>query len=101
MAKLEDVYAKKSSENHLHLKRQWYNFKMTEGGDLEAHIYNFNKLVCKLLYMGEVMKDEKEACMLLNSFSASYESFKDIICTTNKTLTVSTSISALQGKTMR
>ncbi|MGV7953797.1 hypothetical protein PJO47_29485, partial [Mycobacterium kansasii] len=37
-AKLEDVYAKKSSKNRLHLKRQWYNFKMAEGGDLEAHI---------------------------------------------------------------
>ncbi|MGV7988734.1 hypothetical protein PJP10_30605 [Mycobacterium kansasii] len=100
-AKLENIYAKKSSENCLHLKLQCYTFKMAEGGDLEAHISNFNKLVCKLLDMEEVMKDEEHACMLLNSLPASYEAFKDTMCSMNKTLSVDIVISALQGKAMR
>ncbi|MGV7343113.1 hypothetical protein PJI17_30905 [Mycobacterium kansasii] len=57
-AKLENMYAKKSSENCLHLKLQLFNFRMTYDRDVEAHISNFNKLICKLLDMEEVVKDE-------------------------------------------
>ncbi|MGV7927257.1 hypothetical protein PJO48_29850, partial [Mycobacterium kansasii] len=71
-AKLENIYAKKSSENHLYLKLQYYIFKMVEGGDLEAHISNFNKLMYKLLDMEEVVKDKEHVCILLNSLPASY-----------------------------
>ncbi|MGV8048665.1 hypothetical protein PJP07_31165, partial [Mycobacterium kansasii] len=49
----------------------------------------------------EVVKDEKQVCILLNSLPASYESFRDTMCIANKTLSVDTVISVVQGKAMR
>ena len=99
-AKLENIYAKKSLENHIYLKLQLYNLRMTEGADVESHISNFNRLICKLMDVDEPMKDEDQAFILLNSFPKSYELLKDSLCAGRETIGIETIISALQAKAM-
>ena len=101
MTKLEKVYAKKSLENRMYVLMQLFTLRMTEGTEVEDHLSTFNRLVCKLVEIDEPMKDEYQACILLNSLPNSYESFKDSMCTGRETISVETVISALQLKAMR
>lgn len=40
--KLRDLYMKKFSTNHLHLKQRLYTIKMKEGTPICDHLVNFN-----------------------------------------------------------
>ena len=101
MAKLEKIYAKKSLENRMYVLMQLFTLRMAEGTEVEDHLRTFNRLVCKLVEIDEPMKDEYQACILLNSLPDSYKSFRDSVCAGRETINAETIISVLQSKAMR
>ncbi|KAL5567657.1 hypothetical protein UlMin_024232 [Ulmus minor] len=65
--KLESLYMTKNLSSRLHLKANFFTWKMTEGRDLQGHIDDFNKLVMDLENIGVEYEDEDKALVLLYS----------------------------------
>ncbi|KAM1151943.1 hypothetical protein FF1_034597 [Malus domestica] len=72
-AALETKYMKKSVENQLHLKSKLYRYK--EGTKMIGHLEEFNKLLVELANLEEIIKDEDNALILMNSLPESYQPF--------------------------
>ncbi|KAG5548449.1 hypothetical protein RHGRI_013958 [Rhododendron griersonianum] len=72
-AKLESRYKSKSLTNRLSLKKQLYALSMPEGGNINEHLDEFNRLITELEAIGAKIEEEKKAIILLVSLPISYE----------------------------
>lgn len=73
--KLELLYMKKSLANKIHHKGILYSLKVTEDKSVNESIDEFNWIVFDLANIGEKMKYEDLAVMLLNAISKSLSNF--------------------------
>ena len=70
---LESKYALKTLTNYLIMKMDLYSLKMEEGGNVIDHSNKFNKLVSRLLNVGETIEEQEQALLLLASLFRSYK----------------------------
>ncbi|KAE8718014.1 putative LRR receptor-like serine/threonine-protein kinase [Hibiscus syriacus] len=70
---LEKKFLKKSSQNHLHMKKRLFRFDYQPDTRMNEHITAFNELVADLLGMDKTFKDEDLALMLLSSLPDKFE----------------------------
>ena len=96
--KLESLYMTKNLSSRLHLKANFFTWKMTEGKDLQGHIDDFNKLVMDLENIGVEYEDEDKALVLLYSLPRSYETLVDILQHGRDTISLEDVVSALKAK---
>ncbi|KAL5562397.1 hypothetical protein UlMin_032144 [Ulmus minor] len=96
--KLESLYMTKNLSSRLHLKANFFTWKMTEGRDLQGHIDDFNKLVMDLENIGVEYEDEDKALVLLYSLPRSYETLVDILQHGRDTISLEDVVSALKAK---
>ena len=72
-----------------------YSLKF-EGGNLHDHINSFNKLVCQLSNVDEMMKDEEQALLMLLWLPKLYKSLVQTMLTGRTTLTLEDVLKALR-----
>ncbi|KAL5557874.1 hypothetical protein UlMin_034085 [Ulmus minor] len=87
-----------SDKVRLHLKANFFTWKMKEGRDLQGHIDDFNKLVMDLENIGVEYEDEDKALVLLYSLPRSYETLVDILQHGRDTISLEDVVSALKAK---
>ncbi len=67
----------KSLTNRLYLKQRMYHLKIEPGTSMSDHIDQFNQVMLDLNNIGEKIKDEDRALVLLCSLLQSYDNFVD------------------------
>lgn len=73
--KLESLYMTKSFTNKLYFKQYLYTMRMKECRSLEAHFYEFNKIIVNLKNINIKIDDEDQVIIVLCSLPASYGHF--------------------------
>ena len=71
--RLENTYMGKNITNKLWLKKQLYSLRMNEGGDLIAHIQNFNQVCSEVMNLDVKIDEEDRALLLFCSLLGSYD----------------------------
>ncbi|KAL0750150.1 hypothetical protein Bca101_032153 [Brassica carinata] len=71
--KLEKMYMSKSLSSKLYLKQRLFGLKMSENGDLVAHVNNINQIIGDLVRVDVKIKDKDQAMILLCSMTPQYE----------------------------
>ena len=70
---LESKYASMTLTNRLMMKMDLYSLKMEEGGNIIDHSNKFNELVSRLQNVGETIKEEEKALLILASLPKSFK----------------------------
>ena len=65
--KLHQLYMAKSTASKIFLKGKFYGFKMNATMSLEQKLDDLNKIVLSLTNMGETIKEENQAVIILNA----------------------------------
>ena len=65
--KLQQLYMAKSTSSKIFLKGKFYGFKMNATMSLEQNLDDLNKIVLSLTNMGETIKEEDQAVIILNA----------------------------------
>ncbi|KAI9196107.1 hypothetical protein LWI28_021066 [Acer negundo] len=84
--KLEKLYMGKTLSNKLTLKDQLYGLKMEKGGDVMAHLNDFNRCIRKLIRVDVKYEEDDKALMLLRSLSNSFKHFRTTLLFGKETL---------------
>uniref|UniRef100_A0A5B7C411 Retrovirus-related Pol polyprotein from transposon TNT 1-94 n=1 Tax=Davidia involucrata TaxID=16924 RepID=A0A5B7C411_DAVIN len=71
--KLENKFMTKSIKNRLYLKKKLFQFQYKKGTSMLKHLNSFNKVLADLQNLGEEIKEEDKALLLLNSLPDSYD----------------------------
>ncbi|CAD6231371.1 GSCOCG00012223001-RA-CDS, partial [Cotesia congregata] len=77
--KLQSVYASTGPAKKAALLKQLIQRKMCEGSDVRDHMDGFFETTDKLVSMGEVISDNLQTVILLNSLPPSYQAFRTAI----------------------
>ena len=65
MSALGKLYKKPSASNKVSLMKRLFNMKMSEGGFVTDHLYQFNTVTNQLSYVGVNFYDEVRALLIL------------------------------------
>ncbi|KAL5746560.1 hypothetical protein ACOSP7_027706 [Xanthoceras sorbifolium] len=74
--KIEKLCMKKSLSNKLTFKDQLYRLKMKEGGDVIAHLNDFNWCISDLIRVNVKYEEDDKALLLLRSLPDSFKHFR-------------------------
>ena len=72
-SKLQGLYMTKSLSSKLYWKKQLYGLRMSEGNSITDHLNSFNRICSEILGIGESLKEEDKAMILLMSLPSSYD----------------------------
>lgn len=95
-AKLEELYMPKTLTNIIFLKERFFCFKMDAEKTLEENLDDFSTICTKLQNIGEEIKDQDQAVILLNSLPDSYKDVKAAIKYGRDAMTVDKIIDSLR-----
>ena len=84
--KLEKLYMGKTLSNKLTLKDQLYGLKMEEGGDVMAHLNDFNRCISDLIRVDVKYEEDDKALLLLRSLPDSFKHFRTTLLFGKETL---------------
>ena len=84
--KLENIFARKTSENKKNLIRRLVNLKYKDGNNMVEHISSFQGIVNKLVALKMNIDDEMQASLLLSSLPNSWETL--VVTVSNSTSNV-------------
>jgi len=76
MEALSGMYEKPSANNKVHLMKNLFNVKMTEGTSVTQHLNNFNTITNQLSYVEIEFDDEIHALILLASLPSRWEGMR-------------------------
>jgi hypothetical protein len=76
MEALSGMYEKPSANNKVHLMKNLFNVKMTEGTSVTQHLNNFNTIINQLSYVEIEFDDEIHALSLLASLPSRWEGMR-------------------------
>lgn len=93
--KLEKMYMSKSLSSKLYLKQRLFGLKMSESGDLVAHVNNFNQIIGDLVRVDVKIEDEDQAMILLCSLPPQYETLLTALTVDKTTIKLETVSAAL------
>ena len=93
--KLEKMYMSKSLSSKLYLKQRLFGLKMSENGDLVAHVNNFNQIIGDLVRVDVKIKDKDQAMILLCSMTPQYETLLTVLTVDKTTIKLETVSAAL------
>ncbi|KAI9186661.1 hypothetical protein LWI28_019633 [Acer negundo] len=82
----EKLYMGKTLSNKLTLKNQLYGLKMEEGGDVMAHLNDFNRCISNLIWVDVKYEEDDKALLLLRSLPNSFEHFRTTLLFSKETL---------------
>ncbi|KAI9181836.1 hypothetical protein LWI28_019135 [Acer negundo] len=71
--KLEKLYMGKTLSNKLTFKDQLYGLKMEKGGDVMAHLNDFNRCISNLIWVDVKYKEDDKALFILRSLPDSFK----------------------------
>uniref|UniRef100_A0A5B7BZN6 Retrovirus-related Pol polyprotein from transposon TNT 1-94 n=1 Tax=Davidia involucrata TaxID=16924 RepID=A0A5B7BZN6_DAVIN len=71
--KLENKFMTKSIKNRFYLKKKLFQFQYKKCTSMLKHLNSFNKVLADLQNLGEEIKEEDKALLLLNSLPDSYD----------------------------
>ena len=71
--KLDEIYLKKGTASRIHLKKEWQNLKMNDGGKLDQHLRRFDELTAELECAGVALTRDDIVEQLLMSMPKPYE----------------------------
>ena len=94
--KLEKMYMGKNMTNKLWPKKQLYNLRMSEEGDLVSHIQRFNQVYSDLMNM-DVKIEEDRTLLLLCSFPSVYDGLITTLVYDKKSLEYEEVVGALRS----
>ncbi|MGV7988763.1 hypothetical protein PJP10_30760, partial [Mycobacterium kansasii] len=73
MEALATMYEKPSTSNKVHLMKQLFNMKMSDGGSVAEHLNEFNTVTSQLESIGIIFEDEVRALLILSSLPDSWD----------------------------
>lgn len=85
----------KSTTTKIFLKGKFYGFKMNATISLEQNLDDLNKIVLSLTNMGEIIKEEDQAVIILNALPEQFKELKTVIMYSRDTLTLEDVMSTL------
>ncbi|KAI9162073.1 hypothetical protein LWI28_023521 [Acer negundo] len=97
--KLEKLYMGKTLSNKLTLKDQLYGLKMEKGGDVIAHLNNFNWCISDLIQVDVKYGKDDKALLLLRSLPNSFKHFLTTLLFGKETLQCDTVECSERGRT--
>lgn len=71
--RLNQLYMAKSTATKIFLKGKFYGFKMNATISLEQNLDDLNKIVLSLTNMGEIIKEEDQAVIILNALPEQFK----------------------------
>ena len=99
--RLENTYMGKNMTNKLWLKKQLYSLRMSEGGDLVAHIQRFNQVCSEVMSLDVKIDEEYRALLLLCSLSSSYDGLITTLVYGKETLNYEEVVGVLRSNKQR
>lgn len=96
--RLNQLYMAKSTATKIFLKGEFYGFKMNATISLEQNLDDLNKIVLSLTNMGEIIKEEDQAVIILNALPEQFKELKTVIMYSRDTLTLEDVMSTLRSR---
>jgi hypothetical protein len=96
--KMESICMSKDLTSRLQVKMKLFQHKLQEGQSVMNHLSIFREIVSDLLSMEVKYEDEDLALLLLVSLPSSFTNFRDTICISHDTLTLTEVYEALQQR---
>ena len=96
--KLDQLYMAKSTATKIILKGKFYGFKMNATISLEQNLDDLNKIVLSLTNMGETIKEEDQAVIILNALPEQFKEMKTVIMYSRDNLTLEDVMGTLRSR---
>jgi hypothetical protein len=96
--KLKSICMSKDLTSRLHVKMKLFSHKLQEGAPVMNHLSISREIVSDLLCMEVKYEDEDLALLLLVSLPSSFTNFRDTICISHDTLTLTEVYEVLQQR---
>lgn len=95
---LDQLYMAKLTATKIFLKGKLYSFKMNATISLEQNLDDLNKIVLALTNMGETIKKEDQAIIVLNALPEQFKEMKTVIMYSRDTMTLEDIVSKLRSR---